>query len=139
VKIGTVAAIGSENTTEHYTFTDGSPVRGVNFYRLRTVDTDGTSEGSRVVSLDFAKGSPEAAFVYPNPASESIRFSNSIDLSRVKNVSVVDTRGIVVYTAGSLTAEGIPATRFREGLYVIRLRLDDGTTRDFKVVIAPKK
>ncbi|ODS84451.1 MAG: hypothetical protein ABS46_03475 [Cytophagaceae bacterium SCN 52-12] len=139
VKIGTVAARGGENVAERYTFTDGSPVRGLNFYRLKTVDLDGTSEISRVVSVDFAKDVAEAAFVYPNPASESIRFSNNLDLNRVKSVSVTDLRGNVVYTAGSISADGIPAARFRDGLHIIRVRMDDGTTRDFKVVIAPKK
>ncbi len=139
VKIGTVAATGSEKTGSRYTFTDGTPVRGLNFYRLRTVDLDGTSESSNIVSLDFAKGVAEAAYVYPNPASESIRFSSDLDLSRVRSVSVTDVRGNVVYTAGSIAAEGISATRFKTGLHIIRVRMVDGTTRDFKVVIEAKK
>ncbi len=138
-KIGTVAATGGENIIGRYALTDGSPVRGLNFYRLKTVDLDGTSELSHIVSADFSKGAAEAAFVYPNPTSGSIRFSNSLDLNRVKSVSVTDIRGYVVYTAGSISADGIPATRFRDGLHLIRVRMDDGTTRDFKVVIAPEK
>lgn len=44
----TAAAAGSKN----YTFTDATPLSGVNYYRLRTVDTDGSFSYSAVIKIN---------------------------------------------------------------------------------------
>ena len=39
-EIGVVAAWSYSNETRNYRFTDPSPVKGVNYYRLRMIDMD---------------------------------------------------------------------------------------------------
>ena len=69
VKIGTVAAHGYTRAGEEatYTFTDAAPPAGRLYYRLVSVDLDGTSERSSVVSVhrEAATGTVD---IFPNPS-----------------------------------------------------------------------
>ncbi len=51
--IGTVTATGSSSTTASYSFTDATPLTGVNFYRLELVHTSGPVEKSLIKNTDF--------------------------------------------------------------------------------------
>lgn len=67
VPIGEIAAKGTTNSRQNYSLTDIQPLPGNNYYRLRQIDHDGTSQVFKpvaaVVSVDDV-----AAVVYPNPA-----------------------------------------------------------------------
>ncbi len=56
--IGRVAAIGQSNTLQHYSFKDMAPGRGINYYRLRQTDTDGTTTFSSVISVEIGADLP---------------------------------------------------------------------------------
>ncbi len=53
--IGEVKGNGTTSTPHDYTFTDVQPVDGVNYYRLRQIDTDGKTTLSKVVSVVLGK------------------------------------------------------------------------------------
>jgi hypothetical protein len=44
---------GAGNSTKklHYDFTDYSPLRGTNYYRLKQTDYDGKSEYSKIITI----------------------------------------------------------------------------------------
>ena len=69
--IGQVSAKNDNTLTTNYTYTDGSPASGDNYYRLRMVDIDGKFTYSKVVSLDFQPNGPSVISTYPNPAHGS--------------------------------------------------------------------
>ncbi len=71
--IGSIAGNGSTNVTQHYQFTDHFPRTGINYYRLRQVDFDGTTSYSRFVKLSFEK--TLAINIYPNPSSGVFQLS----------------------------------------------------------------
>lgn len=65
--LGTVNAHGTSNSLKRYSFTDEQPAKGVNYYRLKLVDTDQTFEYSPVIAITF---DGEAEFmIYPNPTT----------------------------------------------------------------------
>lgn len=65
-EIGTVDAAGESQYLLDYRFVDENPLTGDNYYRLETVDLDGSTEYSDVVHVYFS-GS-ENFVVFPNPA-----------------------------------------------------------------------
>lgn len=68
-EIGRVIGAGSTQETRHYSFTDAAPAYGINYYRLRQVDFDGSMEYSPIVTATVRQGSSAAALtLYPNPA-----------------------------------------------------------------------
>lgn len=66
--IGEQMAAGNSATTQQYQFTDGSPLAGTSYYRLRQLDMDGTAHFSNTVEVAFAPGQTALSLV-PNPVA----------------------------------------------------------------------
>jgi hypothetical protein len=66
-EIGSVGAVGNSQHLISYDFVDDSPAQGNNYYRLKSVDLDGTFTLSHLVAVHFDLKIPLT--VYPNPAS----------------------------------------------------------------------
>jgi len=66
-----------------YTYTDANAHEGVNYYRIKQTNADGTTITSKVVSVDFIKvNDKKVTFtVYPNPNSGQF----TIDFSGIEN------------------------------------------------------
>lgn len=70
-KIGTVHSKGNSIAPQDYNFTDRLPAKGMNYYRLKQVDTDNRPAYSKIVTVSFdEKISP--VLVYPNPVKEKL-------------------------------------------------------------------
>jgi large repetitive protein len=67
--IGTIKAAGNSKDNRYYHFTDTAPVEGISYYRLKSIDTDGTSEVSKIASVRFEKDQPTITVV--NPAEDN--------------------------------------------------------------------
>ena len=70
-KIGNEVGAGNSNEKITYKHYDNAPFNGVNYYRLKQVDTNGEFSYSMVRSVQFKK-SVEVSF-FPNPVQESIQ------------------------------------------------------------------
>lgn len=64
--IRTLSASPEQVTRKTYQFTDGNPIIGRSYYRLRTIDVDGTTEIFEVVSV-FIEHLASRIDMYPNP------------------------------------------------------------------------
>jgi uncharacterized protein (DUF1501 family) len=69
-KIGQRMGAGTTNVPQRYGFTDQAPYQGINYYRLRQIDYDGTEEFSNIISIYFDAVS--SISVFPNPARHEI-------------------------------------------------------------------
>ena len=73
-EIGRVAGAGHSDQTIVYTFTDPRPDPGLNYYRLRQVDFDGTQAYAPARALQFDPPKRlDQAVLFPSPASTSLR------------------------------------------------------------------
>lgn len=82
--IGSMDAKGSLNTVTSYYLEDLNPIFGDNFYRLKSIDTDGSFNYSdvRVVRID---ASDDIIEVFPNPASNSIQLiSKNLEKKKIQ-------------------------------------------------------
>ena len=68
--IGQLSAAGNSTTQQFYSFTDKAPASGVNMYRIKTVDQDGSAEFSDIQSIELS--ATAGLTIYPNPASTYI-------------------------------------------------------------------
>lgn len=68
VAVGEVAAKGTTDERQYYGLTDMNPQPGINYYRLKQIDRDGTSHDYKPVSSIIQANEPVVA-VQPNPAS----------------------------------------------------------------------
>ncbi|MDX5348961.1 MAG: hypothetical protein LPK19_17150, partial [Hymenobacteraceae bacterium] len=98
VAIGMLKGNGSTNTLTDYTFTDAEPMRGLNYYRLKQVDFDGTSEYSKVIALSSEHEGELTAKLVPNPCVDK---DCAVMLYNVAENTVIELRdmtGRLVYS-----------------------------------------
>lgn len=92
-EIGFVEGNGTSDIVNNYEFTDLSPERGVNYYRLRQTDYDGRSELSDVESVTFQGNDALLFSAFPNPTAHSTTIAVP---EGVIDVRVTDVTGRVV-------------------------------------------
>jgi hypothetical protein len=62
-----VAATGNNNGTVNYTYLHGTPVTGINYYRVKLVEVPGNIKYSIIVKADLGMKGAAGIAVYPNP------------------------------------------------------------------------
>jgi len=130
-KIGEVLAAFESSVKNSYTFTDQQPEFGLNYYRLKMVDRDGTFAYSTIKSVHF----PEFTWakLFPNPVNDvlNVVLSNK----RVRKIRLIDSFGRVLYD-GQVNAASLKLDMksYVHGVYFIHLEQDDGLVRVFKVM-----
>jgi hypothetical protein len=71
-ELGKVLPNGPFVGSSSYSYTDGQPGTGVNYYRVKAVDIDAKYQYSRTVRIDPASGATGKLRLYPNPASKQV-------------------------------------------------------------------
>ena len=101
VKIDEVRGQGTSTSATNYARTDagiGAKANGLVYYRLKQVDTDGTSSYSPVRTVRFGKVIPAIA-LFPNPATTATNLDLTALPAGSYQVSVLDATGrVVLYT-----------------------------------------
>jgi len=121
--IGKVAAQGESSTLQFYDFTHELPAKGVNYYRLKQVDNDGSFEYSRIVALSFSKAAVE---VYPNPAIDHVVVVIDKDLAFDKHatINVYNSLSQLVQTQTMSTENyKIKVNDLPNGTYIIQVNI----------------
>lgn len=108
LEIARIKGKGTTQETQHYQYFDPSPLAGINYYRLRQVDFNGTTDHSKVVAVTLDKG--ELMSIFPNPAKDRINIQTSLTLL-AEEVFLLDALGRKI----SLNLQGSP------GWYEIKL------------------
>jgi len=88
--LGEVAGAGTTTEPQNYSFTHHTPSAGINYYRLKQVDFDGTFEYSKVIAIEAAGSQDILAF--PNPAQDKVTLQ--YDQSKgAGNIQLLDALG----------------------------------------------
>jgi len=129
--IGNVKAIGSGANS--YNFTDTHPAIGINYYRLESVDKDGASTFSKVVSCELSVVSKQIT-VYPNPAKSSV----TVRGSHIASVQVIDNMGRVVKVVSLKDATNpvLSVSNLPRGVYHLRVQTSDGGVSGVGIVVS---
>lgn len=128
-RIGVLASSGESTVHKNYHFEDYAPAHGLNYYRLKMVDNDGTYAFSRIQRLDF--GGAPVFRIYPNPATGRLFIDN---FSKVKSVAIFSSTGIKLLENSNVTAKGIDVSTLSPGQYLITLTQDDSSMQTSKAI-----
>lgn len=71
--IGDIAPEGQSSSLRNYNFTDETPMRGTNIYRIKVTTTDGAYSYSNLFNISYPK--PLESNVFPNPTNYKVTFS----------------------------------------------------------------
>jgi hypothetical protein len=104
------------------------------YYRLKTVDLDGSIQYSHIIRLNWHN--ENQVLVYPNPLAES----NNLIVNSSKRVTrwaVFDARGVLVKEgqAGAVNRFTIPGGDWQPGMYYLHLQMADGDRTVKPVVV----
>ncbi len=138
--IGRKAAAGESKAILHYTLADEAPVSGINYYRLKMLDKDGTFAYSTIRSI-IVEHAGQEIMAYPNPITNMlfVKYSDGSPLAvDVKEISIVDTKGSVIYHSTAIArvaTGGIDVRGLTAGIYFVKIRFIDGTVNTRKVMV----
>ncbi len=129
-QISSIKANGNTNVTSTYNYTDVNALANNNkvYYKLKSVDVDGTYEWSNIVTVS-ANQAKNKIEIYPNP------FNTNVTLSLVDNtpatIEVVSMQGVSVYNTtvnSNNLFVNINLTQLANGVYFIKVTQNGNTT-----------
>ncbi|TXF89411.1 T9SS type A sorting domain-containing protein [Neolewinella aurantiaca] len=112
--VGAVAGAGESYEERRYEYLHPSPVSGINYYRLRQVDLDGTETLSDVREVTIT--GPVKLVAYPNPATDILSLRGFTGGS----VSVVDMQGRTVLRTTLSEFGSLNVAELATGVYLLR-------------------
>lgn len=131
-----VPSLGNTNSPRTYNGIDANPATGVNYYRIRQVDLDGTESYSVVRSIRLDKDAP-AFVVYPNPAHDILNYQllNAGNVSSFElRLHSMDGRLLKKFNlknqSGSISVYDLPS-----GVYIVTMADNKGRIENRKVVV----
>jgi uncharacterized repeat protein (TIGR01451 family) len=126
--------IGTVKPGKHsYRFTDKQPLKGYNYYRLRSVDADGTFSLSTIVLVNLKNGAEVISSLYPNPGNGNVTLKLQGAVKGNVLVQVLNQQGRFITTkqfGEQDTAEfrtPLDLGRLAKGNYVLRIQVNDRT------------
>ena len=128
--IGSVAAAGNSSVTLDYSFVDGSPIAGNNYYRLEEVDLDGYTTYTPVRLLNFSSSTRQLIW-YPTGYKTA-----TVSLLQGSNecYTLTDASGQTLrqgqLSDGKTDISGLPA-----GLYIVKVLTATGQPLTTKVLL----
>ncbi len=123
--IGSVPGHGNSTVREDYTFTDGAPLNGNNYYRLKQVDKDGNYNYSSVVKVLMQAGWQVSA--YPNPVQSALVLDFNNDINETATITVYNAVGKAVLVTNQAVVNGFnhivlnQVQPLAKGVYFIKL------------------
>jgi hypothetical protein len=130
VTIGRTTAAGNSLQAIDYRFVDASPLPGVNYYRLRTIDVDGGRSTSHQVTARMDR-TTALVDVVPNPADDRITSLFNLGHAgpvewRIRDMSGRQLASATVAGVAGANVLELPLTRLDGGSYLLELLAPGG-------------
>lgn len=123
-KLTQLAGAGTTQQEQRYDFLDATPLPGLNYYRIKQVDFDGTFSYSEIVSARW--DGKTTVQLFPNPVTDVLQITGLPDNGQSLTLEVIDVAGRRLlnqnWNQGTLDVSSLP-----EGLYWLRIRSENGT------------
>ena len=117
-----------------YSYTDNAALGGVYFYRVRNVDTDGSSKYTAIVRVNLDKKVPLRA--YPQPAFSSVVIEHN-EAAMQARITLSSAAGQVVRSIAvqpqSLSTP-VDLSGLQSGIYLVRFDNGAGSSETLKIV-----
>lgn len=127
IPIGFINGNGTTANKNDYNFIDQNPLAGINKYRLKQVDFDGSFEYSHEVEVEIVPQKYILNQNYPNPFNPETKINFSISKEEFVKVRVFNSLGeeVEVLFSGQLNAGShtlsFNGENYASGLYILKL------------------
>lgn len=132
---GTLAALPGGGAGNGYTFTDGEPLPGSNYYRLKMVDRAVDNVDGMVQYSSLVTGTPDMRsqpFVFPNPGGSQITIGG---LAKGDEVRIYSASGLLVGRQ-DITTDGdwkLNMEGKQKGIYTVFIENASGFSQKLKI------
>lgn len=118
--------LGEVEKGKPFEFLDKHPESGINFYRLKAIDIDGSAKYSNVIKIIYNANATRMV-LFPNPASENLTIKLITQKRGTVNIQLVNQAGHIAYNKpytinASLNDLNIDVSSLRPGVYFINAR-----------------
>ena len=127
--IAKIAAAGNSNSEIEYSYTDNNSVEGfTNYYRLQTVDFDGTVGSSPVESLLLNCHNNANVYIYPNPTNGILNYELTNMEKGEVTIGITDITGKSIWndnfvSDGDMTGIlNVNDLRLAPGIYIFNVK-----------------
>ncbi len=125
--IATVATNSNQSAT--YDAVHTTPVAGINYYRIKSVDKDGSVNYSIIRAVTFGKSG--TVTIYPNPAVDVVNISLTGNMiNKAATVSILSIDGKLISQQQFVRTnqtETIDVSTFANGTYIVRFITHNAT------------
>ena len=129
--VGRVDGKGTTASVSKYVFEDKNPMVGINYYRLRQVDLNGTFTFSAVKSYTVRESG--ALAVLPNPTADYLTVNG---LTEVSKLQIVDMTGRVrLEKQAEKASTTVDISGLQPGVYFARI-IEGGQSQSLKFVVS---
>lgn len=121
---------GTSSTTKNYSVYDAKPLAGINYYRIRQVDQDGSSRYSTTVAYKLTIASTDVS-VLANPFNASITIDLLSENNQVLTIKLFDNSGKLVNSQPLNIVRGssrktIETGKLARGIYILQVMDQNG-------------
>jgi hypothetical protein len=128
-----VNGAGNSNINTNYSVTDAEPLLGINYYRLKQTDFDGSFALSKTIAVYFGKTDAGVSVsTFPNPFSDKLTFT--LQGSQPSQVTLQDVSGRVLFRQGFTNTLPVNTHLFSKGIYFYNVISTAGVIAHGKVV-----
>lgn len=128
--LGTVKAATDSKAQEDYSFQDATPRKGMQYYRLKMVDTDGSFAYSAIKSIDL--GAADLISAYPNPVVDKLRIGANVELASLK---VTDLSGkSFLELSRPKPGQEYNMKNYPAGTYLVQIKTANGQSQVVKII-----
>lgn len=127
-EVGRLNGAGNSAVPLSYQLTDFHPTPGNNYYRLRSVDFDGTATYSRMV-LIAGTSTVSSLQLYPNPAANQLNITSR---ETIREWSILDLKGRLVLqgTAANSNTVWVNTAALPSGMYFVKVITNTNTVTE---------
>jgi hypothetical protein len=122
-EIDELAGAGTTTERQEYQYTDRSPLKGINYYRLKQVDYDGQYEYSLVRSVTINKG--KDVLIYPTITHNYLQIEFIQEELEVTFINVFNLQGALVLQesfASFNNSISVDLSRLIPGSYILEMK-----------------
>lgn len=137
--IGKIEAAGNSNAILNYSYADNNAsanLRKMNYYRLKSIDRDGTYSFSAVIKLG-ANSFEGILEIQPNPADYIVTLSFDNQFKGVAGIEIIDLNGKTVLSRSDIAnGQGLNISELAQGIYLLELKINGYRVDTQKLIIS---
>jgi hypothetical protein len=142
INVNSITASGINSVRNSYSWIDNNPLNGNSFYRIKSIDRDGSKKTSNIMKVAAAKMHNASITIYPNPIQGNLinlQFKNQ--LAGTYYLRLINNNGQVVYSgslqinSSNISQTVITNRQLAYGIYQLEIKAPDNMVQLKKAIV----